>query len=277
MPDHRQHGRRRATTPKPTPQSRGRHWAFAPPTPSGRARLARQLGTVTASGLIAVIGLTAAHAGTPHSSGATADASTEVSNHATQPQVTASKDVQISFATPVISSTRKPAPPVQPPATELALTSTNNPQAVASPSTSRPAATMAPAPSSKNLRPPLAAMTVNSPFGYRSSPLTGATGELHTGLDLAATCSTAVFAADSGTVTEAGWSPYGGGNRIVIDHGNGIQTSYNHLESIGVSVGQQVTQGMQLAGAGTTGNSTGCHLHFEVMVNGDTVNPSSFL
>lgn len=120
-------------------------------------------------------------------------------------------------------------------------------------------------------------MTINSPFGYRSNPLSGASGELHTGLDLAAACSTAVFAAGSGTVVEAGWSPYGGGNRIVIDHGNGIQTTYNHLASIGLSIGQQVTQGAQVAEAGTTGNSTGCHLHFEVMVNGQTVNPDPFV
>jgi murein DD-endopeptidase MepM/ murein hydrolase activator NlpD len=124
---------------------------------------------------------------------------------------------------------------------------------------------------------PLASMNVRSAFGFRVSPITGAASEFHTGIDLTGACSTAVFAAGSGAVTEAGWSPYGGGNRIVVDHGNGLKTTYNHLASIGVSVGQPVAQGQQIAGVGTTGASTGCHLHFEVMVNGRTVNPSAFI
>lgn len=62
-----------------------------------------------------------------------------------------------------------------------------------------------------------------------------------------------------------------------MDHGNGLETTYNHLASIGVSVGQVLSQGQQIAGVGTTGASTGCHLHFEVMVNGQTVDPSAFI
>ena len=58
---------------------------------------------------------------------------------------------------------------------------------------------------------------------------------------------------------EAGWSPYGGGNRIVVDHGNGLKTTYNHLASFGISVGQVVIQSQQIAGPGLTGASTGCH------------------
>ncbi|MGD9430695.1 M23 family metallopeptidase [Arthrobacter russicus] len=117
----------------------------------------------------------------------------------------------------------------------------------------------------------------NSPFGYRANPLTGAAGELHTGQDLAAGCATEVFSAGTGTVIEAGFSPYGGGNRIVIDHGNGLQTTYNHLATIGVRVNQAVETGVRSGVAGTTGNSTGCHLHFEVVVNGQTVDPSAWL
>ncbi|SDI81893.1 Peptidase family M23 [Arthrobacter subterraneus] len=123
---------------------------------------------------------------------------------------------------------------------------------------------------------PLGSMATTSSFGYRLSPLTGA-GELHTGLDLVASCTTEVLAAQGGTVVEAGWSPYGGGNRIVIDHGNGLKTTYNHLSVITVSTGQAVGQGEMIANAGTTGNSTGCHLHFEVMINDTVVDPTQWL
>lgn len=119
-------------------------------------------------------------------------------------------------------------------------------------------------------------MSVTSPFGIRSSPISGS-GELHTGLDLVAACQTAVFAAGNGTVVEAGWSPYGGGNRIVVDHGNGLKSTYNHLASIETSVGATVAAGQRLAAAGTTGASTGCHLHFEVLLNGQTVNPQGWM
>jgi murein DD-endopeptidase MepM/ murein hydrolase activator NlpD len=133
-----------------------------------------------------------------------------------------------------------------------------------------------PAPQAR-LSAPLVSMAVASPFGLRTSPITGGSAELHTGLDLAASCQTAVFSAGAGTVVEAGWSPYGGGNRIVVDHGNGLQSTYNHLSSIETTVGATVATGQRLAGAGTTGNSTGCHLHFEVLLNGQTVNPQGWM
>ncbi len=78
-------------------------------------------------------------------------------------------------------------------------------------------------------------------------------------------------------MVEAGWSAYGGGNRIVVDHGNGLKSTYNHLASIETSVGAPVAAGQRLAAAGTTGNSTGCHLHFEVLFNGQTVDPQGWL
>ncbi|WP_051441477.1 M23 family metallopeptidase [Arthrobacter sp. H14] len=131
--------------------------------------------------------------------------------------------------------------------------------------------------STNSLTAPLASLSVASPFGYRTNPLTGAAAEMHRGIDYAGACSTPVLSAGPGVVVEAGFSPYGGGNRIVVDHGNGLKSTYNHLATIGVSVGQAVARGQQLAGVGTTGASTGCHLHFEVMVNGQVVNPSSFI
>ncbi|WP_346960614.1 M23 family metallopeptidase [uncultured Arthrobacter sp.] len=131
--------------------------------------------------------------------------------------------------------------------------------------------------SAGSLGAPLDAMVTVSPFGYRVSPITGAVGDFHRGQDYAAQCGTAVRAAASGTVTFSGWHPYGGGNRVVIDHGNGLETTYNHLESSNVRVGQQVSRGDVVAMSGTTGASTGCHLHFEVMVNGEVVDPLGWL
>lgn len=124
---------------------------------------------------------------------------------------------------------------------------------------------------------PLTTMVSVSPFGYRIDPFTGGYGEFHRGRDFAAQCGTDVFAAASGKVTFAGWHPYGGGNRVVIDHGNGLETTYNHLSSFNVTVGQSVNRGDVIALSGTTGASTGCHLHFEVMVNGDVVEPLGWL
>ncbi|MBP3037811.1 M23 family metallopeptidase [Arthrobacter sp. zg-ZUI100] len=116
-----------------------------------------------------------------------------------------------------------------------------------------------------------------SGFGYRVSPITGTAGELHRGQDFAAACGTEVTAAASGTVTEAGWHSFGGGNRIVVDHGNGVETTYNHLSALGVAVGATVERGDLLGASGSTGASTGCHLHFEVMVNGEVVDPLGWL
>jgi murein DD-endopeptidase MepM/ murein hydrolase activator NlpD len=102
-------------------------------------------------------------------------------------------------------------------------------------------------------------------------------GVLHTGIDLFGACGTAVYSAGAGKVVESGWSVYGGGNRVVLDHGGGIRTTYNHLNSISVGVGASVAQGALIGGVGSTGNSTGCHLHFEVLVNGSAVDPASML
>ena len=85
-----------------------------------------------------------------------------------------------------------------------------------------------------------------------------------------------IYAAESGTVILAEW--YGGyGNAVVIDHGGGVTTLYGHNEELYVSVGQQVRRGETIAGAGSTGWSTGQHCHFEVRVNGDYVDPMGYL
>lgn len=138
-------------------------------------------------------------------------------------------------------------------------------------------ATAVPAASADRLSPPMATMAVNSPFGYRVNPLSGAAAELHTGLDLAAGCDTPVFSSAAGTVAEAGFSAYGGGNRVVINHGNGLQTTYNHLETISVHTNQSVGRGTIVGIAGDTGAASGCHLHFEVLSNGQSVDPAGWL
>ncbi|HSO91263.1 MAG TPA: M23 family metallopeptidase [Arthrobacter sp.] len=139
------------------------------------------------------------------------------------------------------------------------------------------AGSITPAASSGSLGAPLEQLKTSSPFGYRVSPITGGSGEFHRGQDYSVQCGTAVLAAASGTVTFTGWHPHGGGNRVVIDHGNGLETTYNHLSTASVNVGQQVSRGAVVAMSGTTGASTGCHLHFEVMINGEVVDPTGWL
>jgi murein DD-endopeptidase MepM/ murein hydrolase activator NlpD len=131
--------------------------------------------------------------------------------------------------------------------------------------------------STGSLGAPLAKMSTASPFGYRVSPITGGSGDFHRGQDYVAQCGTSVLAAATGTVTFVGWHEYGGGNRVVVDHGNGLETTYNHLSSFSVKKGQAVSRGDVVALSGTTGASTGCHLHFEVQVDGKVVDPTSWL
>ncbi|UZX01829.1 peptidoglycan DD-metalloendopeptidase family protein [Arthrobacter sp. CDRTa11] len=123
------------------------------------------------------------------------------------------------------------------------------------------------------LMAPLEVLNSSSPFGLRVSPLTGAGGDFHLGQDYAAPCGTRVYASDSGSVRAAGWHPWGGGNRVEIDHGNGLITTYNHLEAIGVQAGDSVQVGQVIARVGTTGWSTGCHLHFETILHGKHTSP----
>lgn len=139
------------------------------------------------------------------------------------------------------------------------------------------AANVAPQAAKGTLAAPLKEMVTSSPFGGRINPITGQMGEQHTGQDFAIACGNLVFSAAGGTVSFAGWHSYGGGNRVVVDHGNGLSTSYNHMSEISVQVGQKVDRGTQVGLSGTTGASTGCHLHFEVIVDDETVDPIDWL
>jgi hypothetical protein len=100
---------------------------------------------------------------------------------------------------------------------------------------------------------------------------------IHPAIDIAGSIGNAIYATDSGVVVYAGWSNYGYGWLIVIDHGNGWQSAYAHLSAVGVFCGQSVGQGTVIGGLGNSGNSTGPHLHFELLFNGAKVNPLNFL
>ena len=110
---------------------------------------------------------------------------------------------------------------------------------------------------------------ITSYFGRRGR-------EFHTGIDIGQSKGAPVRASNSGTVTFAGWRG-GYGNFIIINHGGGIETCFAHNSSIMVSVGQQVEKGQQIAKVGSTGRSSGCHVHFEIRVNGSAVNPLNYL
>ena len=110
---------------------------------------------------------------------------------------------------------------------------------------------------------------VTSPFGWRW-------GRMHEGIDIGVPYGTPIHAAASGTIIYCGWEE-GYGNLTVIDHGNTLATAYGHQSSIAVSCGQQVTQGQVIGYVGSTGHSTGPHLHFEVRVNGAPVDPMGYL
>ena len=96
---------------------------------------------------------------------------------------------------------------------------------------------------------------------------------IHPAIDIAGATGNAVFAADNGVIVFAGWSNFGYGYLVVIDHGNGYQTAYGHLSAINVGCGQSVFQGSTIGAVGSTGNSTGSHLHFELSYNGLKLNP----
>ena len=116
---------------------------------------------------------------------------------------------------------------------------------------------------------------MTSPYGYRVHPISGVT-RLHNGVDLAAVTGTPIFASKSGVVTTAciGWGN-GYGNHVVINHGDGYSTLYAHQSALNVYEGQIVSQGDVIGYVGSTGNSTGPHLHFTVFKNGETINPMS--
>ncbi|EJN06549.1 metalloendopeptidase-like membrane protein [Phyllobacterium sp. YR531] len=122
---------------------------------------------------------------------------------------------------------------------------------------------------------PAPGMPVSSPFGTRRDPLLGLLA-FHSGMDFRAMSGSSVLATAKGTVTAADYNG-GYGNMVDIDHGNGLSTRYGHMSQILVAVGQQVNIGDVIGKAGSTGRSTGPHLHYEVRKGGSAVNPASYL
>ena len=118
---------------------------------------------------------------------------------------------------------------------------------------------------------------ISSGFGWRIHPVTGER-KLHKGVDFAAPTGTPIFAAADGLVTDAGWTDDGYGNIVELRHHDGSVTLYAHANSVYVSKGQTVNKGQAIAQVGTTGRSTGPHLHFEVQLDGRTaVDPMDYL
>jgi murein DD-endopeptidase MepM/ murein hydrolase activator NlpD len=110
---------------------------------------------------------------------------------------------------------------------------------------------------------------ITSPFGWRW-------GRMHEGIDIGVGYGTPIHAAAAGTIIYCGWES-GYGNLVVIDHGGNLATAYGHQSSIAVSCGQQVAQGDVIGYVGCTGHCFGPHLHFEVRVNGNAVDPLGYL
>ena len=113
---------------------------------------------------------------------------------------------------------------------------------------------------------------ISSPFGWRWNGT-----DFHPGIDIANDMGTPIVATADGVVTTAGWNGGGYGNMVDIDHGNGILTRYGHASEVVVHEGQHVKRGDVIAYMGSTGFSTGPHVHYEIHVNGETVNPASYL
>jgi murein DD-endopeptidase MepM/ murein hydrolase activator NlpD len=113
---------------------------------------------------------------------------------------------------------------------------------------------------------------VSSPYGLRWNG-----SDFHPGIDIANDMGTPILATADGVVRVAGWNDGGYGNMVDIDHGNGIMTRYGHAMQVAVTAGQYVHRGQVIAYMGSTGFSTGPHVHYEVRINGQAVNPAAYL
>ena len=113
---------------------------------------------------------------------------------------------------------------------------------------------------------------VSSQYGVRQNPFDGTSGDQHSGIDIAAPTGTPIYATAKGTVTDSRYMN-GYGYAVFIDHGNGVESRYAHCSKLLVNVGEEVEKGQLIAQVGSTGNSTGPHLHFELRKNGQAMDP----
>ena len=120
------------------------------------------------------------------------------------------------------------------------------------------------------------AAKINNEFGFRRNPFGGRTYEFHAGMDIDGERGEIVVAPAAGMISEAGYKG-GYGNMVEIDHGNGLTTRYGHLSKIEAQAGRTVTRGDSIGQVGSTGRSTGPHLHYEMRINGRPINPRFFL
>lgn len=130
-------------------------------------------------------------------------------------------------------------------------------------------------PGDLQLMHPVTTRRISSAYGWRKNP-TGPGNQVHIGQDYALACGSPVYAAETGRVIVSGWHGHSG-NRVTLDHGNNVQTGYSHNTKLLVKIGDEVEQGELIALVGTTGNSTGCHLHFEVIIDGRWHDPRNYL
>ncbi|PRB72669.1 M23 family metallopeptidase [Arthrobacter sp. MYb213] len=130
-------------------------------------------------------------------------------------------------------------------------------------------------PGALQLMHPVTTRRISSPYGWRANP-TGAGNQIHIGQDYPIVCGSPVYASEAGTISVSRWAGHSG-MRVTIDHGHNVQTGYSHNSKLLVKVGQRVRQGEVIALSGTTGNSTGCHVHFEVLISGRWHDPRLYL
>ena len=123
---------------------------------------------------------------------------------------------------------------------------------------------------------PVKTAAFTSGYGLRTDPFRGAAA-MHAGIDLSGPIGTPIYATADGVVSTAGYNSGGYGNLVKIDHGRGIETRYGHLSTLIVRQGQRVTRGQVIGRMGSTGRSTGSHLHYEVRIDGRAVNPIPFM
>ena len=123
---------------------------------------------------------------------------------------------------------------------------------------------------------PVKTAAFTSGYGVRSDPFRGVAA-MHAGIDLSGPYGTPIYATADGVVSNAGWNSGGYGNLIKVDHGRGIETRFGHLSAILVRPGDRITRGQLIARMGSTGRSTGNHLHYEVRIDGRAVNPIPFM